>query len=50
MQAKQWLVDHQAPPILKVQSMTMKTWSLHAGLYNPAFAQSEVRGHSMQEI
>ena len=26
----------------------MKTWFLHAGLYNPAFAQSEVRGHSTQ--
>jgi len=26
----------------------MKIWSLHLGLYNPAFAQSKVRGHSTQ--
>jgi len=48
MQAKPWLVDHQAPPTFEVQSTTMKTQSLHAGLYNPAFAQSKVRGHLTQ--
>ena len=41
-------MDYLDSPQVEVQSSSIETQSMHAGLSNPAFVQHEVRGHSTQ--